>query len=74
MACCAYFCFLGVEMCVCVCVCVCVYMRVRVCSFVECWGCLGTDAETFPGVLSGRRLYAAEHTEKGGGHPWTFCA
>lgn len=36
---------------------------VRVCSFVECWGCWGIEAETFPRVLSGGRLYAAERTE-----------
>lgn len=40
-----------------VCECVCV------CSFVECWGCWGIEAETFPRVLSGGRLYAAERTE-----------
>lgn len=47
----------------------CMYVRVcaRLCSFVECWGCQGTEAETFPRVLSGRRLYAAERTEKGEG-------
>lgn len=45
----------------------CMYMHmfisVCVCSFVECWGCWGIEAETFPRVLSGGRLYAAERTE-----------